>query len=99
MVFFYQADEVSQYAKNPSEFYKVQLHDPQRSNCEQSQGWPVAKASWKYQSLLKEHQRVEHLTNLLKREMNALSSVSAFNHKKAPMYAYSDSMLINLLKY
>ena len=34
----------------------------------------------------------EHLTSQPKREMGALSSVSAFNHERMPMYIYSDSI-------
>ena len=34
-----------------------------------------------------------------KEGMGALLSVPAFNHERAPMYAYSDSLPTNSLKY
>ena len=38
-----------------------------------------------YCSLAKEHPWVENLTSVPKREMGTLSSVSTFNHERAPM--------------
>ena len=38
-----------------------------------------------------------HLTSLLKKGVGTFSSVSALNHEKAPMYAYSD--LRNALEF
>ena len=39
-----------------------------------------------YHSLVKERAWVEHLTSLPKTGMDVLLSVSAFNHKRVPMY-------------
>ena len=39
-----------------------------------------------YHSLVKERPWVEHLTSLPKRRVDVLLSVSAFNHKRVPMY-------------
>ena len=52
-----------------------------------------------YHSVAKERPRAEHLTSLPKRRVGAFSCVSAFNHKRGRMYAYSDSLPLNLLKY
>ena len=52
-----------------------------------------------YCSLTKEHPWVEHLTSLPKRGVDPLLSVFTFNHERAPIYAYSDSLPSNLLKY
>ena len=45
-----------------------------------------------YFSLMKEYPWAEHLTSPSKRGVGALLSVSAFNHKRASIYAYSDSI-------
>ena len=52
-----------------------------------------------YRSLTKEHQWSEHLTSLPKGGVGALLSVFVFNQKRALMYAYSDSLPTNSLKY
>ena len=54
------------------------------------QDWPHV-----YLGLAKGHPWVEHLP---KRGVDSLSSVSGFNHKRAPMYAYSNSLHTNWLK-
>ena len=41
-----------------------------------------------YRSLAKQRPWAEHLTSLSKRGVNALSSVSAINHKRAPMSCF-----------
>ena len=43
---------------------------------------------FQYSSLVKERPWAEHLTSLPKRVVGTLVSVSAFNHERAPMYAY-----------
>ena len=52
-----------------------------------------------YHSLAKERPWAEHLKSLSKRGVGALSSVFAFNHERALMYAYRDSLPSNSLKY
>ena len=42
---------------------------------------------------------IVHLTSLPKRGVGALLSVSAYNHKRAPMYVYSYSLPSKSLKY
>ena len=41
----------------------------------------------------------EHLTSMSKRGVGTLSSLLKFNHERAPMYAYSDSLPSTSLKY
>ena len=52
-----------------------------------------------YRSLEKDCPWVEHLTSLPKWGLSALLSVSTFNHERAPMYAYSNSLPTNSLNY
>ena len=47
-----------------------------------------------YRSLTKKHLWPEHLTSLPKRVVGTLSSVSAFDRERAPMYAYGITLEI-----
>ena len=60
-----------------------------------SPGIPNNNKLLEYCSLMKERQWAEHHTNLPKRGVGALLSISAFNHERVPM---SCSQLLDTLK-
>ena len=68
------------------------------SQCHTRFGVPSVRV-YMYHSVAKERPWVGHLTSMPKRRVGAHSCVSAFNHERGPMYAYSNSLPLNSLKY
>ena len=68
------------------------------SQCHTWLGVPSDRV-YMYHSVAKERPWVGHLTSLPERGVGAHSCVSAFNHERGPMYAYSNSPPLNSLKY